>query len=84
MIPVAMVTHHEFLLDGISVSVGAVSSLLGDDEGMFKQEHTPLFEQLFHSLLDSKHILREGKFSDIRKRRAHNVLVSNIKTVEPL
>ena len=69
MIPVAMVTHHEFLLDGISVSVGAVSSLLGDDEGMFKQEHSPLFEQLFHSLLDSKHILREGKFIDIRKRR---------------
>ena len=59
MTPVTMVTHHEFLLDGVSVSVRAVSSLLGNDEGMFKQEHSPLFEQLLHSLLDGKHILKE-------------------------
>ena len=67
-----MVTHHEFLLDGVSVSVGAVSSLLGDDEGMFKQEHSPLFEQLFHSLLDSKHILREGKEKTVQAKRRHS------------
>ena len=55
-----MATHHECLLDDVSLLVG-VPSLLGDDEGAVKEEHPPLLQHGLGCLLDRKHILCNGR-----------------------
>ena len=60
---IAMATHHECLLDDVSLLVW-VPPLLGDDEGVVEQEHSPLLQHGLGCLLDRKHVL-----CNERKRR---------------
>ena len=56
-----MATHHEGLLDDVSLLVGVFPPPLGNDEGVVKEEHPPLLQYRLHCLLDRKNILRKKK-----------------------